>query len=282
MQMVTMSEKRSKGTAQHFVEDLNGIKLEMVLIPESKDGFKMGAPEGELKSQDNERPQHIVTVSQFYMGRYPVTQAQWRAVAAMPPVNRELKPDPSSFKGDNRPVEQVNWYEAVEFCARLNDFVEARLSRHTKKNYRLPSEAEWEYACRAGTTTPFHFGETISPKYANYDGRTVYGDNGFAGEYREQTTPVGSLGVANRFGLSDMHGNVWEWCADHWHENYEGAPKDGSAWVTGGNSARRVLRGGSWLHLPEDCRSGYRNYYVPDYVSSLIGFRVVSSASRTS
>jgi len=160
----------------------------------------------------------------------------------------------------------------VEFCDRL--------SQQTGKNYRLPSEAEWEYACRAGTTTPFHFGETISPKYANYDGRTVYGDNGFEGEYREQTTPVGSFGVANRFGLSDMHGNVWEWCTDHWHENYDNAPTDGSAWVTDGNSDRRVLRGGSWGNDPEGCRSAYRARNDPADTYDFYGFRVVSSASR--
>jgi formylglycine-generating enzyme required for sulfatase activity len=272
MQMVTMSEKRSKGTAQHFVEDLNGVGLDMVLIPANN--FTMGAPVNELRSRETERPQQLITVPQFFMGRYPVTQAQWKAVAAMPQVNRELKPDPSRFKGGDRPVEQVNWHDAVEFCDRL--------SQQTGKKYRLPSEAEWEYACRAETETPFHFGKTISPKYANYDGTKVYGDNGVAGEYREQTTPVGSLGVANRFGLSDMHGNVWEWCADHWHENYTGAPLDGSAWVKDGNSNYRVLRGGSWYDLPADCRSAFRYYRDPAYDDNYLGFRVVSSASRTS
>jgi formylglycine-generating enzyme required for sulfatase activity len=279
MQMVTMSEKRSRGTAQLFIEDLNGVGLDMVLIPAGE--FMMGAPDGEGTVSD-ERPQHLVTVPQFFMGRYPVTQAQWRAVAVFPKVKIDLNPDPANFKGDvgeasrneNRPVEQVNWHDAVEWCDRL--------SQQTGKKYRLPSEAEWEYACRAETETPFHFGKTISPKYANYDGTKVYGDNGVAGEYREQTTPVGSLGVANRFGLCDMHGNVWEWCADHWHENYTGAPLDGSAWVKDGDSDRRVLRGGSWLSVPVYCRSACRSCYDPGSDSSSIGFRVVSSASRTS
>ena len=153
------------------------------------------------------------------MGKYPVTQAQWRFVAAqLPQVNRELEIDPSRFKGDNLPVETISWLDAEEFCQRL--------SHHTGRLYRLPSEAEWEYACRAGTTTPFHFGETISPEFANYNGEYTYG-NGEKGVYRKQTTPVGSFQVANPFGLYDIHGNVWEWCADDWHKNYQGAPSDG-------------------------------------------------------
>ncbi|NEO21280.1 MAG: formylglycine-generating enzyme family protein, partial [Moorea sp. SIO4A5] len=124
----------------------------MVAIPEGS--FIMGSPETEEGHTNDESPQHRVTVTSFFMGKYPVTQAQWQAVAALPQVNRELEPDPSHFKGKNRPVEQVSWYDAVEFCERL--------SQYTKRPYRLPSEAEWEYACRAGTTTPFHFGETIT------------------------------------------------------------------------------------------------------------------------
>jgi formylglycine-generating enzyme required for sulfatase activity len=149
------------------------------------------------------------------MGKFPVTQAQWRAVAALPKINTDLDPDPSYFNGANRPVEQVSWDEAMEFCRRL--------SKKTGRDYRLPSEAEWEYACRAGTNKPFHFGKRITSDLANYNGNSVYG-NAPKGKYREETTPVGSLKVANAFGLYDMHGNVWEWCADGWHENYEGAP----------------------------------------------------------
>jgi formylglycine-generating enzyme required for sulfatase activity len=156
-----------------------------------------------------EKPQHQVTVQPFSMGKFQVTQVQWKAVATLTKVNRDLKPEPSKFKGDNRPVEQVSWYDAIEFCDRL--------SRKTGKPYRLPSEAEWEYACRAGTTTPFHFGETITSELANYNANYTYGA-GVKGIYREQTTPVGSFGVANSFGLYDMHGQVWEWCADHWHD----------------------------------------------------------------
>jgi len=266
--MVKLVEKRLTGTAQFFTEDLNGVPLEMVLIPSGS--FDMGAPEGELESRDNERHQHLVNVPHFFIGKYPVTQAQYQAIIGENPSN--FKENPSNFKGDNHPVEEVTWHNAVEFCEQL--------SQHTNRTYRLPAEAEWEYACRAGTKTPFHFGATIIPKFANYDGSTVYGD-GFEGKYRERTTPVGSFKVANAFGLYDMHGNVWEWCADHWHSNYEGAPTDGSAWIEGGNSSERLLRGGSWSLYPQICRSAYRNHVSPVFADHFGGFRVVCSASRT-
>ncbi|MFM6344859.1 MAG: formylglycine-generating enzyme family protein, partial [Dolichospermum sp.] len=150
-----------KKQARQFIENLSdGIQLEMVAIPGGT--FMMGSPENEEGSTDDERPQHQVTIKPFCFGKYPITQAQWQAVAKLPQVNKELKPDPSRFKGANRPVEKVSWHDAVEFCARL--------SNYTKRPYRLPSEAEWEYACRAGTTTPFHFGDTITTELANYDG----------------------------------------------------------------------------------------------------------------
>ena len=265
-------------TAQYFIEDLgNGIQLEMVMIPGGS--FMMGSPETEEGSNDDERPQHQVTIKAFCLGKYQVTQAQWKAVAAFPQVNRELKPDPSRFKGNNRPVESVSWEDAVEFCDRL--------SNHTKRQYRLPSEAEWEYACRAGTTTPFHFGETITTDLANYNGEFTYGD-GVEGVYRKETTEVGSFGVANNFGLYDMHGNVWEWCLDDWHDDYEEAPKDGSAWFNSDDKLsdkprRTVLRGGSWFTLPLRCRSASRNGNnggnrdTPDVI---IGFRVVCAVGR--
>jgi formylglycine-generating enzyme required for sulfatase activity len=180
--------------------------------------------------------------------------------------------NPSYFKGSNRPVETVRWINAVAFCQKL--------SQKTEKNYRLSSEAEWEYACRAGTNTPFHFGETITTDLANYNGNYTYGQ-GPKGVCRKETREVGSFGVANNFGLYDMHGNVQEWCQDHWHSNYEGAPTDGSA--SEKNTNRRMLRGGSWMGNPVDCRSAYRHYYyfLDDGYYSL-GFRVVcSGAART-
>ena len=210
-----------------YVEVLPGaVPLEMVEIPGGT--FQMGSPAGEMGRSEDEGPQHQVTVPDFYMGKYEVTQAQWRAV---------MGSNPSHFEGDSLPVEQVSWNDAVEFCAKL--------SRATGRTYRLPTEAEWEYACRAGTTTPFAFGETITPQLVNYDGNYPYG-GAAKGTNRQQTTAVGSLGVANRFGLYDMHGNVWEWCADCWHESYYGAPADGSSWEANCNQNYRVWHGGSW------------------------------------
>ena len=265
--------KRYKKTAQYFTEDLgNGIELEMVLIPGGS--FIMGSQEEEEGSSDNERPQHQVTIKPFCFGKYPITQAQWQAVAALPPVKQELKPNPSRFKGANRPIECVSWHDAVEFCNRL--------SNHTQRPYRLPSEAEWEYACRAGTTTPFHFGETITTDLANYNGNYTYG-NGVKGSHRKETTEVGSFKIANQFGLYDMHGNVWEWCQDDWLDNYANAPKDGSAWTSqSGNT--KVLRGGSWFSNPHYCRSASRNYYYwveRGNLNLAFGFRVVCVVGRT-
>ncbi|MDZ8080022.1 MAG: SUMF1/EgtB/PvdO family nonheme iron enzyme [Nostoc sp. DcaGUA01] len=242
--------------AECFIEELGDkVPLEMVAIPSGK--FLMGSPKTELERLESESPQHEVTVPSFFMGKYPITQAQWRSVATLPQINRELKPEPSHFKGDNLPVEQISWYEAVEFCDRL--------SKQTGKHYRLPSEAEWEYACRAGTTTPFHFGETITSDLANYNAEVTYGD-GSNGEYRKRTTPVGSINTPNAFGLYDMHGNVWEWCADSWHENYESSPIDGSVWINqvDNDNQTRLLRGGSWNDDPRNCRSACRLNRGPD------------------
>jgi formylglycine-generating enzyme required for sulfatase activity len=266
------------GYAQYFVEDLgNGVTLDMVLIPSGT--FCMGSPKDGSEHGRNETPQHTVALPAFFMGKYPVTQSQWRAVAALSQVNQKLDADPSNFKGDNRPVERVSWLDAVEFCDRL--------SQHTGRHYRLPSEAEWEYACRAGTTTPFHFGETITTHLANYDGTDdpdgkwsgSYGC-GPKGIYRKETTPVGSFKVANAFGLYDMHGNVWEWCQDHWHTTYNGAPTDGRAWIDTetAKSACRLLRGGSWDNAPWDCRSARRNYYGSGVHFYSVGLRLVCSA----
>ncbi|MFZ4641395.1 MAG: formylglycine-generating enzyme family protein [Nodosilinea sp.] len=265
---------RHRATAQYFTEALgNGPGLDMVLVHGGI--FLMGSPEDEVDRLDNEGPQHEVRVASFFMAKYPITQAQWRVVADLPKVKVDLNPDPSYFKGDNRPVERVSWEEAVEFCDRL--------SRLTGREYRLPSEAEWEYACRAGTTTAFHVGETLTTDLANYNGNSTY-DQGPKGIYREETTEVGSF-PPNAFGLYDMHGNVWEWCQDHWHDNYKGAPDDGSPWLfpeerKSEDGHRRVVRGGSWYNSPRACRSAFRLHSIPDNRSSLDGFRVVCSAAR--
>ncbi|MFM6879092.1 MAG: formylglycine-generating enzyme family protein, partial [Dolichospermum sp.] len=204
------------------------------------------------------RPQHEVTIKPFLMGKYPITQAQWEIVAALEKVNIDLGFYPSYFEDNRLPVEHISWHEAVEFCARL--------SRMTNKAYRLPTEAEWEYACRGGTTAPFYFGDRITTKLANYDGS--YTDDDEQGE----TTEVGSF-PPNAFGLHDMHGNVWEWCLDDWHDNYEGAPIDGSAWISLSN--KKVLRGGSWYNFSVYCRSACRICNAADFDDDNIGFRVV-------
>ncbi|MDJ0898891.1 MAG: SUMF1/EgtB/PvdO family nonheme iron enzyme [Xenococcus sp. MO_188.B8] len=250
--------------AQSFTEDLgNGIKLEMIAIPDGK--FMMGTEDEEIerllkkrnkKWFNKEKPQHQVTVQPFFMGKYPITQAQWKAITSLPKIKRDLKPYPSHFKGDERPLEEVSWDDAVEFCQRI--------SKQTGKEYRLPSEAEWEYACRAGTTTLYHFGETITDKLANY------------GINIKETTLVGQF-PPNAFGLYDMHGNVREWCLDDWHENYIGAPTDGSAWFSK-ESSMKVLRGGSWNDDPSSGRSAYRIRNEHDRTSNCYGFRVVCIA----
>jgi formylglycine-generating enzyme required for sulfatase activity len=261
--------KRITKNADYFAQDLgNGVVLEMVAIPGGT--FIMGSPENEEDRSSDESPQHQVTVPSFFMGKYPVTQKQWRAVAALGKVNIDLESDPSYFKGDNLPVERVSWNDAQEFCARL--------SRMANKTYRLPAEAEWEYACRGGTTTPFYCGETISTDLANYNGNYTYGQ-GQKGQYREKTTEVGIF-PANPFGLYDMCGNVWEWCEDKWHETYINAPIDGTAW-TSLSSELRLLRGGSWVYYPRLCRSAYRLNFSPDYSNNRNGFRLVVSGART-
>lgn len=271
-----------------FIEPRLAVALTLVEIPAGT--FLMGSPPDEPQRLADEGPQHEVTLQSFFISQAPITQAQWRQVAEWSEQPAEhwghdLKPNPSRFSdqpdSDRRPVENVSWHDAMEFCNRL--------SQRTGRTYTLPSEAQWEYACRAGNTTPFHVGATITPSLANYNGNHVYAD-GPTGAYRQQTTPVGMF-PANAWGLHDMHGNVWEWCLDHWHDSYEGAPKDGSAWLNsmepikqsatkGGsdnssNREPRLLRGGSWFYFPGDCRSAYRNHSQPDLAYDDVGFRVV-------
>ncbi len=275
--------QRQPRIARYFIEDFgNAVNLEMAAIPGGS--FMMGSPENEEKRSDKESPQHQVTVPSFFMGKYPVTQAQYQAI---------MGNNPSYFQGQNRPVERVSWNDAVKFCELL--------SQRTGKNYTLPSEAQWEYACRAGTTTPFHFGETITTALANYRGNDTYGQ-GTKGEGLGETTDVGSfppfnffakkrvflrLGETtdvgsfppNAFGLYDMHGNVWEWCFDDWGDSYNNAPTDGSAVTILGD--KKLLRGGSWNDLPENCRSASRGFYVAGFGFYSDGFRVVCGAAWT-
>jgi formylglycine-generating enzyme required for sulfatase activity len=252
---VTVNEKgeiiaRQTGEAKQWVEPLgDGVVLEMVRVPGGS--FLMGSPREEEGREERESPQHRVAIAPFLMGKYPVTQSQYEAV---------MGNNPPGFQEDgaNHPVENVAWEEAIASCEKL--------SQQTKCTYHLPSEAQWEYACRAGTITPFHSGKTITTDLANCD--------------EGATTAVGSF-PPNAFGLFDMHGNLWEWCADHWHPNYQGAPTDGSAWTTGGDNSCGVLRGGFWGSLPHGCRSAVRykdSHYARFYI---IGFRVVCSSART-
>jgi formylglycine-generating enzyme required for sulfatase activity len=255
-------------TGQGFIEPrltvTEGLPLHMVQIPGGT--FLMGSPEDEPGRDNDEGPQHEVTVPTFFMGRYPITQAQYEAVMG---INPATEYDAERFVAPNKPVVGVSWDDAVAFCTAL--------AQRTRRSYRLPSEAEWEYACRAGTTTPFYFGSTLTTEVANYDGSEIYGE-GPKGEFRNAPTPVDHFGIANRFGLSDLHGNVREWCQDTWHDNYDGAPTDGSAWL--GDDSRHVLRGGSWNDNPRNCRSAFRGYYNVDRRFNVNGFRVCCAAPR--
>jgi formylglycine-generating enzyme required for sulfatase activity len=228
-----------------------GIQLELIAIPGGD--FLMGAATPKPRRVGLPSRQQV-SVPAFWMSKYLITQAQWQQVAQLPLYKRRLDPNPARFQGADLPVENVCWYDALEFCARL--------SLHCQRPYRLPTEAEWEYACRAGTTTEYHFGEAIDWQLANYDGK-----------HARRTTPVGSF-PANAFGLHDMHGNLWEWCRDWWHENYLGIPTNGTAWIADGDQSARVLRGGSWFDNAWYCRSADRDRGQLDIVNQFIGFRV--------
>jgi formylglycine-generating enzyme required for sulfatase activity/serine/threonine protein kinase len=260
-----------RGHAQFFSEDLAaGVEIDMIQVPGGS--FLMGSPDKEEGREANEGPQQKVTVQPFFIGKYEVTQAQWSEVARMPRIARDLDLNPSTFKENAKiPVHNVSWWDAVEFCQRL--------ARATGRQYRLPTEAEWEYACRAGTTSPFYFGETIIDDLVNFDARYPYG-GASKGETRKQPVPVGTLGAPNSFGIHSMHGNMAEWCLDPWHDNFNGAPTDGSLWESGGNAGLRVLRGGSWYDGGEDCRATSRAKYAPDIKLGQVGFRVVMVPSQ--
>ncbi|MBE8996146.1 SUMF1/EgtB/PvdO family nonheme iron enzyme [Microcystis aeruginosa] len=252
----TPSPKVAPTPLTNFTEKISkGITLEMVGLPAGQ--FLMGSPDNDSSVYNNQKPQHLVKVNSFAIGKYPITQAQYEAV---------MGTNPSRFKNNpQNPVESVSWNDAQAFCQKL--------SQITGKTYRLPTEAEWEYACRAGTTTRYYFGD-----YANQLGDYAWDE----GNSQAKTHPVGQK-KPNAWGLYDMSGNVWEWCEDDWHNNYIGAPKDGSAWLTNDNDYQ-ILRGGSWCNLPYLCRSAYRyNFYrrVFDYYY-FTGFRVVCVPTVTS
>jgi formylglycine-generating enzyme required for sulfatase activity len=248
--------------------------------------FIMGSPSNEPERYDRE-VQHRVTVNAFYIGKYQVTQGEYEAV---------MGTNPSNFKGSNLPVENVSWYDAVEYCNRLSqkegltpaytidkgrsdpnntssdDNVRWLVTWNQNANgYRLPTEAEWEYACRAGTTTPFNTGNNITTSNANYNGDYPYNNNA-KGTYRQRTTTVGSF-APNPWGLYDMHGNVWEWCWDWYGDYSSGAQTDPRGAVSG---ASRVLRGGGWADYGRVLRSAFRwYYYSPSDRRGTLGFRLV-------
>ncbi|MBE9174766.1 SUMF1/EgtB/PvdO family nonheme iron enzyme [Synechocystis salina LEGE 06155] len=233
----TPKTRIQSGKTQSITENLpGGVKSEMIKIPAGS--FMMGSNE-----RDDEKPIHQVTLKEFYLGKYPVTQEQWQAV---------MRNNPSAFNNDlKNPVERVSWDNCQEFCRKLSNL--------TKKNYRLPSEAEWEYACRAGTRTNYCFGNDVAQlkEYAWYRNNSL-----------GQTHRVGQK-RPNSWDLYDMHGNVWEWCEDDWHKNYGGAPLDGTTWANNYSQLdSKVIRGGSWDDFPLNCYSAFRygcnrsrNYY---------------------
>ena len=240
-----ITEYQSYDIPKTFTSPSTG--MEFVLIPAGK--FMMGSPSDEMDRYDSEGPAHEVTIKNpFYLGKYPVTQKQWEKV---------MGSNPSRFKGDNLPVEQVSWDDVQIFIKKLAEM------EGTDK-YRLPSEAEWEYGCRAGTTTRYFFGGEDS-KLGDY--AWYYGNSGY------KIHPIGQK-KPNSWGLYDIHGNVWEWVQDKWHDNYEGAPSDGSAWEDG-DSSRRVMRGGGQNCIARDCGSAGRARNDPSNRDAGVGFRLL-------
>jgi formylglycine-generating enzyme required for sulfatase activity len=245
---VPIQAQEKKDPPKNFT---NSIGMKFAWIPPGT--FTMGSPMEE-KERENNETQHKVTLTKgFYMGVYTVTQEQWKEI---------MGSNPSYFKGEkNLPVENVSWDDCQNFIKKL--------WKKDKKPYRLPTEAEWEFCCRGGTKTPFHFGDTISTDQANYNGNFTYGD-GKKGKYREKTTPVGSF-PANAWGLHDMHGNVWQWCQD-WYGDY---PQKDVVDPQGPDAGKdRVLRGGSWHDLPRYCRSACRYWNEPGHRYRSIGCRL--------
>ncbi len=236
--------KKILAEATSFTEDLgHGVFLEMVKIPSGR--LVVGADRAAKGAGEREKSRREVTVPEFWMGKYTITRAQWNAANLKLSKVPSEAPDVVPNGGLNRPIENVFWTDAVAFCQWL--------SQRSRKAYRLPSNAQWEYACRAGTTTPFYFGKTITPDIVNYNGNYAY-DRGPKGKYRQQTTEVGSF-PPNLFGLYDMHGNVWEWCLDGWPDFLGYDSSQHNTWNLSGQ--KKFLRGGSWSYLPTNCRSAY-------------------------
>jgi len=283
--------------AKSFVIDLRGVsnwpRPVMVAIPPGR--LTMGSPETEERwdgYDGEEEPQHEVEIEHvFALGRGAVTLGAFSAFIAE--TNHDMGEsafalngdkwedtpgrgwrDPGFAQGDDRPVTCVNWHDAQAFIAWLNE----RLGLTDQPDaYRLPSEAEWEYACRAGTETPFSFGASITTDQANFNGTAGYGGDQPSMVWRKATTPVGRF-PANAFGLYDMHGDTWDWCEDAWNKTYQGAPADGAPWRTG-DASLRVLRGGSWGDTPQGCRAAMRDRNNPTVRGNVLGFRLARTLS---
>jgi formylglycine-generating enzyme required for sulfatase activity len=229
------------------------------------------------------------------MARFPISQAQWAAVAALPLIEREIAARPGTYEARGlwerygQPgalaVDSVSWFDCGEWLARLNRWIAQEWatqgSNAAAPQLALPSESCWEVACRAGGSTPFHCGDTLDPSWANYDANSTYG-RGRKGEYRQRPTTIGAFGPVNRWGLAEMHGQLWEWCGDRWHPNPVGGgwPKEGGAWEEPDAALEglleqeyRLRRGGSWIEAPRNCRAAYRNGYRPGLASTLVGVR---------
>jgi formylglycine-generating enzyme required for sulfatase activity len=245
------------GQAEQLAFDIGG-EQPLAMISLRGGTFLMGSPAGE--GYPDEKPWHEVRVEPFFIGRFPVTQGQWMDLMDLDKGWR--------FRGARKAVHNVSWREALEFCERLT-----KLTGHA---FWLPSEAQWEYACRGGTETAFSCGPTITTDLANYNGEYTY-LAAPKGPYRHLLLDVDAF-PANPFGLHEMHGNLWEWCADPWHDRYDGAPADGRVWDEGGSDRYRVARGGSWHETPDLCRSAGRLKLPYDEGDEMIGLRVVINA----
>jgi formylglycine-generating enzyme required for sulfatase activity len=247
----------TRHTTEQFTEALgDAVSLDMLIIPAGI--FHMGSRP--RTGYVDEQPQHLVSIKSFLLSKFLITQAQWKTIMRQLP--------PCRFKGDALPAERVSWEDAQTFCERL--------SNRTGRDYQLPSETQWEYACRAGTSGPFSFGETITVEVANFNGEHTFREEP-RGFYFHSTTPGGKF-PPNAFGLYDMHGNLWEWCADSWSDDYSSSPRDSSSYQNQ-NGHDRVARGGSWHEPPELCRSAARMRFLQSDAEEFMGFRVVCEAT---
>ncbi|MFN5514963.1 MAG: SUMF1/EgtB/PvdO family nonheme iron enzyme [Cyanobacteriota bacterium] len=266
----TLAPEPSPTLAGNYTETLpGGVQLSMIAIPAGR--FLMGSPDSDSDAHDDEKPQHEVSLGAFHIGQFPITEEQWQAIMGKTfPYYEDFRVNPQN------PVMRVFWDDCQAFCQKL--------SQLAGKTYRLPSEAEWEYACRAGTTTRYSFGDDAE-QLGDYGWYADYSDGNYDGNSGVTTHPVGQK-KPNSWGLFDVHGNVWEWCADHWHESYAGKPQSlkdngNTIWVSS-NDSEQVIRGGSWRDAPGVCRSASRLSYPPNGGSNFLGFRVLCEGFRLS